>query len=127
VSTVISRLQFLRGDYSGRNSPIRPPWARSEKIFITLCDGCGSCIEKCPSRIIRRGRAKFPQIDFGSGECRNCHNFEFMDFAEQGRRAVRQHSEGLETGKTCIDCHKGIAHELPDMHNVDPTSVVGTL
>lgn len=58
-----------------------------------------------------------------SRECRNCHNFEFMDFAEQGRRAVSQHSTALDEGKTCIDCHKGIAHELPDMHGVDPTEV----
>ena len=50
-----------------------------------------------------------------SRECRNCHNYDSMDFAEQGRRAVKQHSEGLAAGKTCIDCHKGIAHELPDM------------
>ena len=60
-----------------------------------------------------------------SRECRNCHNFEFMDFAEQGRRAIKQHSTALDEGKTCIDCHKGIAHELPDMHDVDPTAVVG--
>ena len=60
-----------------------------------------------------------------SRECRNCHNFEYMDFGEQGRRAVKQHSEGLDQGKTCIDCHKGIAHELPDMRDVDPTGVVG--
>ncbi len=61
-----------------------------------------------------------------SRECRNCHNYEYMDFAEQGRRAVSQHSKGLEEGKTCIDCHKGIAHELPDMREVDPTAVIGT-
>jgi len=61
-----------------------------------------------------------------SRECRNCHNYEFMDFTEQGRRAVKQHSQGLEEGKTCIDCHKGIAHELPDMRDVDPAAVVGT-
>jgi cytochrome c-type protein NapC len=63
--------------------------------------------------------------DTDSRECRNCHNFEFMDFTEQGRRAVKQHSVGLNEGKTCIDCHKGIAHELPDMHDVDPTAVIG--
>ena len=60
-----------------------------------------------------------------SRECRNCHNYDFMDFTEQGRRAVNQHSVGLEEGKTCIDCHKGIAHSLPDMRTVDPTTVVG--
>jgi len=60
-----------------------------------------------------------------SRECRNCHNYDSMDFTEQGRRAVAQHSVGLEEGKTCIDCHKGIAHQLPDMRTVDPTAVVG--
>ena len=48
-----------------------------------------------------------------------------MDFTEQGRRAVTQHSEGLEEGKTCIDRHKGIAHQLADMRSVDPTSALG--
>ncbi len=62
-----------------------------------------------------------------SRECRNCHNYDSMDFAAQGRRAIAQHSEGLESGKTCIDCHKGIAHELPDMREVDPTAVVGVV
>lgn len=60
-----------------------------------------------------------------SRECRNCHDFDSMDYPEQGRRAVAQHSVGLEEDKTCIDCHKGIAHSLPDMHEVDPTVVVG--
>jgi cytochrome c-type protein NapC len=60
-----------------------------------------------------------------SRECRNCHDFDSMDFGEQGRRAIKQHSGALDSGKTCIDCHKGIAHELPDMHDVDPTQVVG--
>jgi len=61
-----------------------------------------------------------------SRECRNCHDYDSMDFPSQGRRAVTQHSVGLEEGKTCIDCHKGIAHSLPDMHDVDPTAVVGS-
>ncbi|MFO1367358.1 MAG: cytochrome c3 family protein [Marinagarivorans sp.] len=52
-------------------------------------------------------------------ECRNCHNFQFMDFTRQSPRAAEQHGTALAKGeKTCIDCHKGIAHQLPDMHNV---------
>jgi len=47
-------------------------------------------------------------------ECRNCHNYESMDFVEQGQRAVKQHSANIEQGKTCIDCHMGIAHQLPE-------------
>jgi cytochrome c-type protein NapC len=53
-------------------------------------------------------------------ECRNCHDFQYMDFTRQGKRAEEAHSKGLATGeKTCIDCHKGIAHELPDMAGVE--------
>jgi len=48
-----------------------------------------------------------------SRECRNCHNFEYFDYAEQRSRSARMHQTGLDEGKTCIDCHKGIAHSLP--------------
>jgi len=52
-------------------------------------------------------------------ECRNCHDFDYMDFTKQSTRASNQHSTSLASGdKTCIDCHKGIAHELPDMSGV---------
>jgi cytochrome c-type protein NapC len=53
-------------------------------------------------------------------ECRNCHNFDYMDFTRQSKRASQMHSTSLASGeKTCIDCHKGIAHQLPDMHGVE--------
>jgi cytochrome c-type protein NapC len=48
-----------------------------------------------------------------SQECRNCHKYEYMDLGEQGRRAVGTHSKAFPQGKTCIDCHKGVAHQLP--------------
>jgi cytochrome c-type protein NapC len=52
-------------------------------------------------------------------ECRNCHDFRFMDFTRQSPRAADVHSRRLGTGeRTCIDCHKGIAHRLPDMEGV---------
>ena len=60
-----------------------------------------------------------------SRECRNCHDFESMDYTKQQRRAINQHVKGFDNGETCIDCHKGIAHSLPDMHEVDPSAVVG--
>lgn len=53
-------------------------------------------------------------------ECRNCHSAESMDFSVQSPRAAEAHSTFLVTGqKTCIDCHKGIAHELPNMAGVE--------
>lgn len=49
-------------------------------------------------------------------ECRNCHDYDSMDFTRQSPRAQAMHSKYLENQeKTCIDCHKGIAHHLPDM------------
>ena len=49
-----------------------------------------------------------------SRECRNCHSFNSMDLSEQDRTARKKHSRAIDEGKTCIDCHTGIAHELPD-------------
>jgi len=48
-----------------------------------------------------------------SRECRNCHKFDYMDYALQEPRAARMHEEASSAGKTCIDCHRGIAHKLP--------------
>lgn len=51
-----------------------------------------------------------------SRECRNCHSFEAMDFKHQRPKAAEQMSKAAKDGtSTCIDCHKGIAHKLPDM------------
>jgi cytochrome c-type protein NapC len=42
-----------------------------------------------------------------------------MDITQQSPRAAEAHETFLIPGrKTCIDCHKGIAHELPDMSTV---------
>ena len=49
-----------------------------------------------------------------SRECRNCHSFESMDLSEQDRSARKKHSRAVDEGKTCIDCHTGIAHDEPD-------------
>ena len=46
-----------------------------------------------------------------SRECRNCHNFSHMDYAEQNKRSAATHQDAFNQGKTCIDCHKGIAHK----------------
>ncbi len=55
-----------------------------------------------------------------SRECRNCHNYVSMDLEKQQSRSADQHDphvwdamDGKDPTKTCIDCHKGIAHHLP--------------
>ena len=49
----------------------------------------------------------------GSRECRNCHAFESMSAELQKQTPYKKHMKAKEEGKTCIDCHKGIAHQLP--------------
>ncbi|MEE9322041.1 MAG: NapC/NirT family cytochrome c [Granulosicoccus sp.] len=49
-----------------------------------------------------------------SRECRSCHSFDHMDVSEQDKSARKRHERAESEGKTCIDCHKGIAHEEPD-------------
>ena len=62
-----------------------------------------------------------------SRECRNCHTQESMDLASQDKSARKKHTmeRRLEKGETCIDCHKGIAHSLPALYEVDPSAVTG--
>lgn len=48
-----------------------------------------------------------------SRECRNCHDYNTMDFEHQSRRAQEKMEPAMEKGKTCIECHKGIAHINP--------------
>ena len=52
-----------------------------------------------------------------SRECRNCHNFDSMDYDKQDARSSTRHEDAQEAGLTCIDCHKGIAHKLPKEYN----------
>jgi cytochrome c-type protein NapC len=46
-------------------------------------------------------------------ECRNCHNFDAMSQELQKRTPYNKHMEAKAQGKSCIDCHQGIAHKLP--------------
>ena len=50
-----------------------------------------------------------------SRECRSCHGFEAMDFEHQRPESAAKMKIAATDGGTCIDCHKGIAHKLPDM------------
>jgi cytochrome c-type protein NapC len=54
-----------------------------------------------------------------SRECRNCHDLAAMDLDEQDRSARKKHAKAEEQGKTCIDCHKGIAHDYPRRPKTD--------
>jgi len=52
--------------------------------------------------------------DTDSRECRNCHSEKAMKLSNQRDVAATQHRLAKQQNKTCIDCHKGIAHTLPE-------------
>ena len=74
MSVAISRMQFLRGDITGRTAPLRPPWALTETLFTERCTRCGDCLDACPTGILHKGRGGFPQVDFSRGECLFCND-----------------------------------------------------
>ena len=76
MNTSISRIQFLRGNFSGKSMLLRPPWAISEASFIDSCTGCNKCVEVCPATILKLGRGQLPQVDFSQGYCTFCGDCE---------------------------------------------------
>jgi trimethylamine-N-oxide reductase cytochrome c-type subunit TorC len=51
-----------------------------------------------------------------SRECRNCHVKDAFDPSKMKKpQEAQRMTKGLAAGETCISCHKGIAHKLPDL------------
>ncbi|MCW8835939.1 MAG: NapC/NirT family cytochrome c [Rhodospirillales bacterium] len=65
-------------------------------------------------RMTMASRVWTTMIKSDSRECRNCHSFDYMDMTKQERRSKKRHARAQEKGQTCIACHKGIAHKLPE-------------
>jgi cytochrome c-type protein NapC len=76
-------------------------------------------------QLAQREWQRFEKND--SLECRNCHDQTYFDFARQRAPGTYMHTTMLKAGNfTCIDCHKGIAHVLPeieDLHLLSPAVV----
>jgi len=49
-----------------------------------------------------------------SRECRHCHNEAKMDPEKQSDMAKARHVKAKKEKLTCVDCHYGIAHKVPD-------------
>jgi hypothetical protein len=49
-----------------------------------------------------------------SRNCRTCHQLSPEVVAKQKELARRTHQQALDGKATCIDCHKGVAHKLPE-------------
>ena len=53
-----------------------------------------------------------------SENCQHCHAFTPEVVSKQKDFVQPMHQQFLSKAMTCIDCHKGIAHRLPDMTGV---------
>ncbi len=51
-----------------------------------------------------------------SRECRNCHAMDTFNYSNMKKpEDAERMKKGLAAGETCISCHKGIAHKMPDL------------
>ncbi len=64
-------------------------------------------------RWVMANRVWDKMIATDSRECRSCHAYDDMDLSAQDRSARKKHPRAVKDGETCIECHKGIAHEEP--------------
>ncbi len=50
-----------------------------------------------------------------SRQCRSCHKVENMAQNTQNDHAVKAHQRARRTNKTCVHCHLGTAHKVPQL------------
>ena len=68
--------------------------------------------EKARTELAERVWAEFKAND--SANCRTCHEFTPEAIAKQSEKAQTRHTNRQKDGKTCIDCHTGVAHTDPE-------------
>ncbi|SMB84118.1 trimethylamine-N-oxide reductase (cytochrome c), cytochrome c-type subunit TorY [Pasteurella testudinis DSM 23072] len=61
-----------------------------------------------------------------SATCRTCHKTEAWILGDQSEQAQTMHKLAAETNQTCIDCHKGLVHFIPDIPT-DSSAATGEL
>ncbi len=73
--------------------------------------------EKYEENRLRMARIVWARMEANdSRECRSCHSGEAMDFHKMKKpEEAERMRKGMEAGETCIACHRGMAHTLPDL------------
>ena len=67
-------------------------------------------------RLIMARRVWADMESTDSRECRNCHSNDAFDFHKMKKpEDAERMRKGMAAGETCISCHKGIAHKMPDL------------
>jgi len=70
--------------------------------------------EKYEARRMEMARREIARLKArDSAECRHCHGIDYMNLKQQDSYTARSHRQGVENGRTCVDCHRGVAHSYP--------------
>jgi nitrate/TMAO reductase-like tetraheme cytochrome c subunit len=92
----------------------------SQELYVKFVSGAIDTPEKFEThRMALATRVWATMKNSDSRECRNCHSWDAMHPEKQNPRAREAMAKGQKEGKTCIDCHKGIAHLLPKEYKED--------
>ena len=92
----------------------------SQELYVKFISGGIDTPEKFEAKRMELAEHVWKTMkESDSRECRNCHSWDAMDPAKQHPRARTKMEQAQKEGKTCIDCHKGIAHLLPKEYNED--------
>ncbi len=86
----------------------------SQELYVKFVTGAIDTPEKFESKRMELAQHVWQTMkESDSRECRNCHSWEAMDPKKQHPRGRKKMEQAQKEGKTCIDCHKGVAHLLP--------------
>ncbi|MBL4831017.1 MAG: pentaheme c-type cytochrome TorC [Aliivibrio sp.] len=98
----------------------------SKEVFAHLV-GSINTQEKFEERRIVLAQHEWERFSANKSlECRNCHDYDGMDFDKMQPTARIQMKQAKERDQSCLDCHKGIAHHLPE--NMDSSGgMIGEL
>jgi nitrate/TMAO reductase-like tetraheme cytochrome c subunit len=55
-----------------------------------------------------------------AAECKACHKYSNMVLADQRPSIRAQHMDAMKTDENCLDCHKGVTHNIPADPNAKP-------
>jgi cytochrome c-type protein NapC len=86
----------------------------TNELFYTITGSIDTREKFLAKRWLLAKQVWTTMVETDSRECRNCHIDRFMSLAKQSRVAHERHTRAERENKTCIDCHKGIAHDLPE-------------
>ena len=86
------------------------------------------CSHECASYVKDEGHDPYKPnsllkedvVEAARPKSRNCHSYEAMDWHAQSLVAQHDMQKAMKKGKTCIDGHKGVAHNtLPKGYETD--------